>query len=63
MADILSKQYAKVFSEPISPDAQTFNTQSIEIPDMVVTGNDIKKAIDELSPSSAAGPDGFQQYS
>ena len=28
MADILSKQYAKVFSEPISPDAQDFNAEA-----------------------------------
>ena len=59
MADILSKQYAEVFSEPTSPDAQAFNTQTNEIPDMVVTETDIVKAINELSPSSAAGPDGF----
>ena len=59
MADILSKQYAKVFSEPISPDDRAFDTLEIEIPEMVVSEDDIKKAIDELSPSSAAGPDGF----
>ena len=59
MADILSKQYAKVFSEPISPDAQDFNAEVNEIPEMIVTENDIMKAINELSPSSAAGPDGF----
>ena len=28
MADILSKQYAKVFREPISPDAQDFNAEA-----------------------------------
>ena len=28
MADILSKQYAQVFSEPISPDAQDFNAEA-----------------------------------
>eukprot|EP00111_Clytia_hemisphaerica_P005295 TCONS_00015300-protein len=59
MADILSNQYAKVFSEPISPDDQAFNTQTTEISEMVVTENGIMKAIDELSPSLAAGPDGF----
>ena len=58
MADILSKQYANVFSEPISPDTQTFNAQVIEIPDMIVTENDIQKAIDELSPSGPAAEDG-----
>ena len=59
MADILSKQYAKVFSEPMSPDAQAFNAQTNGIPDMVVTETNIVKAINKLSPSSAAGPDGF----
>ena len=57
--DILSKQYAKVFSEPISPDAQDFNAEANEITEMIVTESDIMKAINELSPSSAAGPDGF----
>ena len=59
MADILSKQYAQVFSEPISPDAQDFNAEANEITETIVTENDIMKAINELSPSSAAGPDGF----
>ena len=30
-----------------------------QITEMIVTENDIMKAINELSPSSAAGPDGF----
>ena len=59
MADIPSKQYVKVFSEPISLDDQAFNIPAIKISEMVVTENDIKKVIDELSPSSAAGPEGF----
>ncbi|MEM6738267.1 MAG: reverse transcriptase family protein, partial [Bacteroidota bacterium] len=59
MADILSKQYSKVFSQPMSPDAQTFDPGETKISEMVVTEEDIIKAINELSPSSAAGPDGF----
>ena len=57
------RKQLKMKEEMIIPDAQTVNAQATEIPDMVVTENDIKKTIDELSQSSAAGPDGFQQYS
>ena len=42
----------------MSPDGQACNAPT-EISAMVVTENDIMKAINELSPSSAAGPDGF----
>ena len=35
------------------------NAEANEITETIVTENDIIKAINELSPSSAAGPDGF----
>ena len=61
MAEILSKQYVKVFSKP----REYTDTNSIEIDgiddisDVSFTENELVKAIDELSPSAAAGPDGF----
>ena len=63
MAEILSKQYVKVFSVP-----KPTNTTEIEnddtinvnnIPDLQITEDNLVKAINELSQSAAPGPDSF----
>jgi len=64
MADMLSEQYKSVYSVPkkdmVSPDT-IFNGQipGPVLEDINFTSEDIVKAIDEISPTSAAGPDGF----
>ena len=65
MAHMLAQQYSSVFSNPkeplLSPDeifTQMDDTRS-SILDISFTEDDIKKAIGELSPTSAAGPDRF----
>ena len=61
MAEILSQQYVNVFSKP-SEDQEAnnnANTNSKSIPPLQISEENITKAIDELSPTSAAGPDGF----
>ena len=66
MAETLSKQYASVFSRPIQnlPDADSLfqqegigNNQSRV--DIKFNQDDIIEAIDDISPTSADGPDGF----
>ena len=61
MSEILSQQYASVFSkptdEPINSDQN--NKEIPEIPSLKLTEKDFITAIDELSHSAAAGPDGF----
>ena len=62
MAEILSQQYTKVFSKPSTDAAQqTDEQQHIEsiLSNISITEKDFEEAIDELSPTSAAGPDGF----
>ena len=60
MAEILSEQYVKVFSKPTdtSSTAPPPNS-SRSIPPIQITKEKFIKAIDELSPSAAAGPDGY----
>ena len=59
MAEILSKQYAKVFSTPkeAHQDARAPSGPTIE--SIEVRKEDLEAAIDELSSNAAAGPDGF----
>ena len=61
MSEILSQQYASVFSkptdEPINSDQN--NKEIPGIPSLKLTEKDFITAIDELSHSAAAGPDGF----
>ena len=61
MADILADQYAKVFSKPKQPQLQPNQdkTKIVKIDEVYITEDSIVKAINELSPSSSAGPDGF----
>ena len=61
MADILADQYAKVFSKPKQPQPQPNQekTNKVKIDEINITEDSIVKAINELSPSSSAGPDGF----
>ena len=61
MADILADQYAKVFSKPKQPQPQPNQekTKNVKIDEIKITEESIVKAINELSPSSSAGPDGF----
>ena len=60
MANILSSQYGSVFSTPSEcssyKDAQPAGSNTLE--DILFTESDIADAIDELSNSSASGPDG-----
>ena len=61
MAEILSDQYVKVFSKPRTvitiPNEKSNETN--EISDIHIKPDDLIKAINELSQSAAAGPDGF----
>ena len=62
MANILSRQYSSVFSQPRDTAWRHENENDGMIPtltDIVFTEEDIKDAIDELRNSSASGPDGI----
>ena len=65
MAEILSAQYASVFSQPqYSPSGATelFPEPSLrctDLYDVFFTESDLLQAIEELKPNSAAGPDEF----
>ena len=61
MAEILSTQYLKVFSNPNQHQCHMINhsTTTSEIKDMNLTEKDLIEAISELSTNAAAGPDGF----
>ena len=63
MAETLSKQYASVFSRPIQnlPDADSlFQQEGIDnnqsMVDIKFNQDDIIEAIDDISPTAAAGP-------
>ena len=61
MAEILSSQYSSVFSKP-SPSPYDEMIEDPNIPtisDIDITEEDIIAAIDELSNTSASGPDGL----
>ena len=61
MAEILSTQYASVFSKP-SPSPYDSLEDGIDIPtlsEIHITEEDIIAAIDELSNTAASGPDGL----
>ena len=61
MAEILSSQYSSVFSKP-SPSPYDGMVEDPDIPiisDIDITEEDIIAAIDELSNTSASGPDGL----
>ena len=64
MADILSAQYSSVYSKPkeamqdaykIFPDYM----DETKLHDITFTVVDVIKAIDEISPTAAAGPDRY----
>ena len=61
MANILSKQYSSVFSEPC--DSPYFDdTENNDIPtltDVTFSEDDLSDAIDEISITAASGPDGL----
>ena len=66
MAEILKSQYEAVFSnplEPMVPATDIFDSndyfESPTLSNISFGPEDIEKAIDELSPNSAAGPDQF----
>ena len=65
MADILAEQYSSVFSEPreaLQQPENIFSSDSIDRPhlsDITFDENDIVKAIDDISSTSAAGPDKY----
>ena len=60
MADILSKQYQTVFSEPASHSEYKDRepTVTCSLSDIQFTEQDIIDAIDELSNNASSGPDG-----
>jgi hypothetical protein len=61
MADILSKQYQSVFSEPMPQSIYTnaANVTNNLIEDINFDEEDIINAIDEFSTNSSSGPDGL----
>ena len=63
MAEILSQQYTKVFSKPSDdPSVPSTSDQShlkSTLSNMEINEKDFDEAIDELSSTAAAGPDGF----
>ena len=65
MADILQKQYTKMFSEPTNPteidneDANTNSDNATKLEDIEFSETDIIKAIDSMPNYSAPGPDKF----
>ena len=63
IVDTLQDQFCSVFSKPDAPGVlpPEFPVPDISSPDpdITVTEDDIKEAISEISPDSAAGPDGI----
>ena len=64
MAEILSAQYSSVYSKPKEPmqDADTIFPDYMDetkLHDITFTVVDVIKAIDEISPTAAAGPDRY----
>ena len=59
MAEILSQQYCKMFSKPKGDTLTMDSTATQDINPINITEKDLIDAITELSPSAAAGPDGF----
>jgi hypothetical protein len=65
MAEILSEQYSSVFSEPreaMQQPKEIFsddNSDGPQLQDFIFGEDDIIKAIDEISSTSAAGPDRY----
>ena len=63
MADILSKQYASVFSTPKPTYNFTLRTTiSKIIQDIDITTAEIQLALQDIKPSSAPGPDGIPAF-
>ena len=62
MAEILSAQYASVFSQPkysSSDPSQLFPDSDSGLSNVLFSELDLLQAIEELKPNSAAGPDDF----
>ena len=64
MADALAAQYSSVFSTPLSNpidpnDLFSNNNDASKLSDFQFTPEDVLMAINEISPNSAPGPDGF----
>ena len=66
MASLLSQQFNSVCSKPTNPPTLNYqspiaSTNNISrcISDIEFNHSDFVKAIDELSPNAASGPDGF----
>lgn len=63
MANILAQQYSSVFSQPrdCAADQNRINMKesNTTLPKLTLSTDDLIAAIDELSPTSAAGPDNF----
>ena len=64
MSELLSEQYASVFSKPLMTDEEIHNLFPRRDPnqnlcDVFFTESDIEEAINELAENSSAGPDNF----
>ena len=59
MADLLQDQYQSVFSTPKSNEPLVIDQTIGGLNDIAFTISDIVEAIDEISATSAPGPDGF----
>jgi len=64
IAEILSKQYASVFSPPqdVVPDITLPFDFAHELTDFDITEELVEKAISEMKPSSSPGPDAIPSY-
>ena len=63
MAEILSKQYASVFSQP--QPSTSYNLPQVTphtIEDIEITSEDIQEAMESIKVSSAPGPDGIPAF-
>ena len=59
MADLLSKQYSSVFSQPKVVQSEVHEAAGAKLSDITFTQTDMEAVIDELRCNAAAGMDGF----
>ena len=59
MADILSKQYASVWTSPSRTQPDPTNTPNQTISDINLAPEDLENAIDELSKNASPGPEKY----
>ena len=59
MADLLSKKYSSVFSQPKVVQSEVHEAAGAKLSDITFTQTDMEAVIDELRCNAAAGMDGF----